>query len=395
MKNIITCNILDSVPRNIKVAIFSTTEISIALKKFLQKNRPDIEIVCFIDSFKYEETLEELKIYHPNNIPQNIDFVIIASKRNKNVLVEILKKNNCEKYITIGDALWEIILQNKSQIKEINFVPSGHYYSPIPTPEEAQKAVENAKKEIDVDSDNAIDYNIEQQLENLHFLESIRDKFVFTKSKVPNNYFYYGDNNHMYREKCGFTLMGMVLKYHPRRIIEVGSGFSTALLHDTNRLYFENKIKISSIEPYPYRLKALFKEDYNKLDLKQTNLQEIPLDYFTSLEANDLLFIDSSHVSKANSDVNYVFFKILPILKKGVVIHFHDMFYPFEYPKAWHEEKRYWNELYFIRAFLAYNKAFSIEFFGDYMSKYIEQKNIPSLVKGRLGHSLYIKKLID
>ena len=395
MNNIITCGLFNTIQKNVKIALFSTTELALQLKDFIQKYRPDIEITCFIDSFKASEVIDGLNVYHPNNIPENIDLIVIASLSNSKLLASILEENNYKNYILISDELWAIIKQYNSNTEYFKFVPPGHYYSPIPTEEESKKAVENAKKDIDVDKNISIDYNINQQLENLHFIEKVKDKFIFTEEKIPSNYYYYSGNNRMYRDKCGLTLMGMILKYNPKRIIEVGSGFSTALMYDLNRLYFNNEIKISSIEPYPCRLKALFKEDYKKLDLQEINLQEVPLEYFSSLEENDILFIDSSHVSKANSDVNYIFFKILPILKKGVIIHFHDIFYPFEYPERWHNEKRHWNELYLMRAFLSYNKAFSIEFFGHYMTHYIHQKNIKSSIGNRLGVSLYLKKLVD
>ena len=120
-----------------------------------------------------------------------------------------------------------------------------------------------------------------------------------------------------YATCCSLTLLNVIMKNKPKRIIEVGSGFSTAFMADVNRLYFNNDIKISAIEPYPDRLKMLFKDDYDKLDLQVVNLQEVPLEYFEKLEENDILFIDSSHVSKPDSDVNYIIFEILPRLKKN------------------------------------------------------------------------------
>src|SRR5262249_3816423 len=84
-----------------------------------------------------------------------------------------------------------------------------------------------------------------------------------------------------------------------------------------------------------------------------------------TLGANDILFIDSTHVSKLNSDVNYELFEILPALQSGVYVHLHDILYPFEYPLDWAEEGRGWNEAYLLRAFLAYNDEFEIVLFND------------------------------
>jgi hypothetical protein len=80
-----------------------------------------------------------------------------------------------------------------------------------------------------------------------------------------------------------------------------------------------------------------------------------------------VLFIDSTHVSKAGSDVNHELFEILPRLKPGVLVHFHDVFWPFEYPEAWtFESRRSWNEIYLLRAFLSGNREYEIVFFNDY-----------------------------
>ena len=87
---------------------------------------------------------------------------------------------------------------------------------------------------------------------------------------------------------------------------------------------------------------------------------------FDQLESRDVLFIDSTHVSKLGSDVNYIFFEILPRLKPGVVIHLHDIYVGFEYPKPWVTEDRAWNEAYLLRAFLEYNERFRILLFISY-----------------------------
>jgi hypothetical protein len=80
----------------------------------------------------------------------------------------------------------------------------------------------------------------------------------------------------------------------------------------------------------------------------------------SNLNENDILFIDSTHVSKFNSDVNCIIHNILPALSKGVYIHFHDVMYPFEYPKNWLIEGRAWNEQYILRAFLEFNTNFKL-----------------------------------
>ena len=85
------------------------------------------------------------------------------------------------------------------------------------------------------------------------------------------------------------------------------------------------------------------------------------------MRENDILFVDSSHVAKTQSDVVHLLFKILPSLNKGVIIHFHDILWPFEYPRLWLDDGRAWNEAYFLRAFLQFNSAFRILYFNSMM----------------------------
>lgn len=113
---------------------------------------------------------------------------------------------------------------------------------------------------------------------------------------------------------------------------------------------------------------------------------------FEKLEENDILFIDSSHVSKMDSDVNFLFFEILPRLKSGVYIHFHDVFYPFIYPKEWIYEGRAYNEMYILRAFLMNNAQYKIQLFG-HMLEYQCMDKIPKHLKGCGSGSLWIKKI--
>jgi len=160
----------------------------------------------------------------------------------------------------------------------------------------------------------------------------------------------------------------MIRHAKPERIIEVGSGYSSCVILDTNEMYFRNEIKCTFIEPFPDRLLSLIKQSDTKLiELIDKNIQEVPVDMFESLSENDILLVDSTHISKANSDVNSIFFDILPILNKGVYIHFHDIFYPFEYPKTWILGGRSWNEAYLLRGFLQYNQSFRIVFFNTYL----------------------------
>jgi hypothetical protein len=135
--------------------------------------------------------------------------------------------------------------------------------------------------------------------------------------------------------------------------------------------------------------------DETRVTIVPSRLQDLDPDFFLQLEPNDILFIDSTHVSKVNSDVNCIFFEILPRLKSGVFIHFHDVFYPFEYVKEWVYEGRAWQELYLLRAFLQDNPLYQIVYFQDFLfrrhRRYFED-HLPQFLKNS-GGNIWLRKV--
>ncbi|BDB63829.1 hypothetical protein T36_0273 [Helicobacter cinaedi] len=159
-----------------------------------------------------------------------------------------------------------------------------------------------------------------------------------------------------------------------------------------------NSLHITHIEPYPALLHSLLHQsdiDSPFTRILPNRLQEIDLSIFEELEANDILFIDSTHISKINSDVNRIFFEILPRLKRGVHIHFHDIFYPFSYPNDWLRDKNSWNETYLLRAFLSFNTAFEIVFFNTCLNHLHKDEFAAALPLSQknTGGSIWLKRL--
>ncbi len=100
---------------------------------------------------------------------------------------------------------------------------------------------------------------------------------------------------------------------------------------------------------------------FSRLQLIRQKVQHTPLSTFCALSENDILFIDSSHVLKTGGDVAYEYLEILPRLRKGVIVHAHDIFLPAEYPKErLFKESKFYNEQYLIQAFLAFNNSFEV-----------------------------------
>jgi hypothetical protein len=264
-----------------------------------------------------------------------------------------------------------LVKQNKklSELAEtytkFSFVPPGHYYSPIVNTTEL-KHEEDRIWPLKKKTPGNIDLNQARQLELLKLFSGYQTEMPFKDNQVADLRYYF--NNSYFTALDGIVLYSFIRHFTPTKIIEIGSGFSSAVMMDTNQFFFNNKIKIDFIEPYPDRLISLMKkEDQINYTILPSRVQDVPLDFFVGLNENDILFIDSTHVCKTGSDLNYIYFEILPILKKGVIIHIHDIFYPFEYPKEWVYEGRNWNEIYLLQAFLLFNSAFTIEFFNNYL----------------------------
>ena len=242
------------------------------------------------------------------------------------------------------------------------FVRPGHFYSPITSADDVERAL-NWPADIP-----GIDLREREQLSLFGDLLPLFDG-------VPQRR--YRPKNGMYGPAEAAIFQAVVRKFQPTRVVEVGSGFSTATLMDTADV-FAPDLKITCVEPYPDRLLALALPEDN-LEVIVKPVQDVPLDVFTSLGPSDILFIDSTHVAKAGSDVLWLYLHVLPRLQPGVLVHIHDIFWPFEYPAKWLREGRCWNESYFLQAFLCQNDSWDIELF----SSWLWQKH-PELVPGAL-----------
>jgi hypothetical protein len=269
--------------------------------------------------------------------------------------------------------------------------PLEHFYSPYPATADIRKF--DFEKLLSTDEIPAIDLNLQGQLELLENFDTFYHELPFTDTKSGNLRYYYKNGAYSYPD--AIFLYCMLRHLSPNKIIEVGSGFSSCVTLDTNELFLKQKMNCVFIEPYPVLLKSLLKDtDMKSVRIFENSLQEIPLELFKELSENDILFIDSTHVSKFDSDVNYIIHTILPNLAKGVYIHFHDIGYPFEYPKSTLEQGYAWNESYILRAFLEYNNVFSIVLYTYYLkTKHAEiLKNKCPLLFNDFGGSIWIKK---
>jgi predicted O-methyltransferase YrrM len=210
-----------------------------------------------------------------------------------------------------------------------------------------------------------IDLRIGRQLALLTDLARYTSEIAWPVDKPdgPTDYHY---NNDQYPVLDAEFLYAALRHFRPKTVIEVGSGFSSLITAEVNRRHCSGATNFHCVEPYPRQFLTDGVDGITSL--VRSRVENVELAFFDQLKAGDLLFSDSSHVSKVGSDVNYLFFEVLPRLRPGVLVHIHDVFLPDEYPKVWViDQGRNWNEQYLVRAFLQFNTAWEVFWAAHFM----------------------------
>jgi len=290
----------------------------------------------------------------------------------------------------------EVAIEANRQLTDYNwFAKPGHFYSPLIDEKEQDYShlvnlwdPSNAK-EVDLPG---ITLRTEEQYELLEQL--LRNSADLTDYLENGTVRFKTDNDQFGHTDRSFLYL-MLRHFKPKRIIEVGSGWSSALMLDVNEKYPKQAADLTFIEPYPERLYSAIKpKDKKHCTIITEKVQSVDVAKFAKLKEGDILFIDNSHVSKTGSDVNFLFFEVLPRLKKGVIVHIHDIFYPFEYPIQWViEDKRNWNEAYVLRALLTGSDMFDILMWPSYLTTKDHadiKKRIPETKD--FGSSIWLRK---
>jgi hypothetical protein len=240
--------------------------------------------------------------------------------------------------------------------------PPGHYHSPLP---DLRPAPLPGEVEDPPSSLPGIDVHTEEQL-------ALAEEFVgfyrdMPFEEEPTDGLRYHLNCTWFAHGDGVALHSMLRKIRPRRYVEVGSGWSSACALDTAELFLDGAVEFSFIEPNPERLRSVLRPSDNARIIEDAGTQ---LDWrlFADLEPGDVLFVDSSHVTKYGSEVNRLVLDVFPRLPAGVHIHVHDIFWPFSYPVRWLRKGRAWNEAYLLRAWLCDNPRAQIRWFNNYLA---------------------------
>ena len=245
------------------------------------------------------------------------------------------------------------MIWSKRVLMRVGVFPiTDHYYEPLFNPRHLKSSL-RADRALP-----GIDLNDNQQLELLSRFNFNEELKKIPLEKTSNLEFYYdnpsigtGDSEYLYN---------IIRLFKPKRVLEIGSGNST--------LMAINAIRQNNNEDQHYSCEHVCVEPYEcewleKLGIKiiRQKVEDIDKKTFSALEANDILFIDSSHIIRPQGDVLFEYLEILPILKKGVLVHVHDIFTPKDYLDDWVLKYiKLWNEQYLLEAFLTFNRDYKI-----------------------------------
>jgi len=227
-----------------------------------------------------------------------------------------------------------------------------HYHEPVYRPEHLFRDPDAPR------SLAGIDWNRDGQaklLAQLTYGDALRSLEGRT---IAGHTFRYG--NGMFGPGDAEALYCMIRHFKPRRLIEIGCGQST--------LVARCAIADATAQDPDYGCRQICFEPYENpwlsefgIEVQRKRIERADLELFRTLEAGDILFIDSSHVLTTMGDVEFEYLHVLPILAEGVIVHVHDIFSPRDYPAAWlNDDRRLWNEQYLLEAFLSFNDRFEI-----------------------------------
>lgn len=254
--------------------------------------------------------------------------------------------------------LWFVRKAGIGKIEDKIFMKVGvlpildHYYHPLINPK--RHLFKSLREDRFLPG---IDFNTKEQLELLSKFNYNDELLKIPLKKTGSLEFYY--NNDSYLSGDAEYLYNVVRHFKPKRIIEVGCGSSTLMIRNAlvqNKIEDKNyKYEHICIEPYEQSwLESI------EITLIREKIELVDRTLFKSLNENDILFIDSSHIIRPQGDVLYEFLEILPVLNAGVLVHVHDIFSPKDYLDRWIYEHVLWNEQYLLEAFLTFNNNFKI-----------------------------------
>ena len=243
-----------------------------------------------------------------------------------------------------------------------------NFHSPVPDLSDLeQRGVWNRLSRLE-----GIDLRTDAQHELLRDIgENFGSECRWPLRATPDPYQFFIENP-SFSYGCAAALHGVLRKFKPRRVIEVGSGNSSLVISGALTRNSEEGIEAEYIIIDPYPRDIIMKGLPRLTKLFDQRVEILEPDIFRQLGENDILFVDSGHVVRTGSDVNLIILDVLPCLAPGVIIHFHDISLPYEYSKLYATNpafRMFWTEAYLLQAFLSCNSKFEILLAMEYLMK--------------------------
>lgn len=280
-----------------------------------------------------------------------------------------------------------VVHPSSTESDDMPAFPNGHFYSPVIDPQELHSR-KSSLWSPRVPDPVAIDYRPAEQERLLRELGRYAADFDYPETETGRGFF---QHNGKFEGLDARLWFGLLRHLAPARVIEVGSGFTTLLAADVIGRFLGGRTRLTCIEPYP----PPFLGTVPGIELIEAPVQSVPVARFEDLADGDVLFIDSSHVSKTGSDVNYLYFDVVPRLAEGVILHIHDIFLPDEYPADWVlNEERSWNEQYVVQAMLMYSYGLEVLIASHYASSRLGDAVAESFGLHCGGGSLWLRKVV-
>jgi Methyltransferase domain len=249
-----------------------------------------------------------------------------------------------------------------------------HFYSPIPDTD-TLKQYRFPSSHIP-----GIDLQPEAQLQLLRAFMAYQDEFKHIPLHSSNEAVFSLDND-AFTGIDPLVYYCMLRHFKPKTVIEIGSGHSTLLGAQATQA--NPSTHYICIDPWP---RSFIAKGVGSVEFIKERVETLDLGLFSALQPGDILFVDSSHVVRTASDVCFIILELLPRLPAGVIIHFHDIFLPYEYPKEWViQQQRFWTEQYLLQAYLAENKLVEVLLANQYLVRQHE-----TAVKAVFAHASHI-----
>ena len=274
---------------------------------------------------------------------------------------------NLAKFVKLAHGFVYSPVEVKEHFEKSGFhLLPANFYSPIPTVEEVRRSWE-----LQGDGCPYLEADLYDHAFMLDFLNDCLTPYadeLKTTFEIDGTGEMFSWENPQFGYTDALALYCMLRHFKPKRIIEIGSGYSSAVAFHALRR--NGGGHLTMIEPFPsdvLRKQLGSRSSLPSHELIEKRVQDLPVDYFSSLGENDVLFVDSTHTVKMGSDCLFLHLKVIPSVAAGVVVHVHDVFLPGPMPSAWLiENSLYWCEQYLLQAYLLDNPKVKVLFGSQY-----------------------------